>query len=161
MRLAASAYGLRGVTAEQLPHISEVIGHSEHHPVTWVEGDIASSLFGGVRVILLPPMSSFADLERILRGLGTIFDSSSQAEHWILDFSAIRQIPVSLASDLLAFHMKLKREKRRLMVAWLRDESAARHVHERLCTVLGLRKVGGFWFTDEHRAAPEQEETED
>lgn len=138
-----SVYALKGGTRrfelEDIDHGSLVI--------ECVEGGITYALIEDHMAIVLPQTLSAKHSQLIIDGLFTISLLSPPHTHWLLDLSAVREMPLNIFFSLVGHRDTLAESGRGMQLAWVRESVVPPFVFEQMISGFSLTSRFGHWFS--------------
>jgi hypothetical protein len=99
-------------------------------------------------VIVLPHATEQRAVEAVERSLLRIFDLTPPGTSWVMDLSAVRELPFSLYGSLLAYAWDLDIRGGTLHLSWVNDELKDNSPLGRRWGLFRLVKSGAFWFSN-------------
>ncbi len=98
-------------------------------------------------VILLPRIESSAHLESVTYVLDDVAEKVKGNLNWIVDFSAVKSLPVELLGAIIYHISRLHDQGAVLFLSWLKKDSLTQAQSKALVRLLDLVDIGGYWFS--------------
>ena len=130
--------------------VSEVVdgvGVSEKSPIVYGPAQVAHAEIGNTFVVLLPSMEDPRKLSSVIDYIHELFERTGTSKHWVVDFSAVRQMPLLLVANVLTYRQKLRDSNSDLFLCWIRSDSFRDIFKERMTKAFSLREMGGFYHS--------------
>lgn len=108
---------------------------------------ITHGFLGDRCVILMPHIENASIAEQLSPDLLNIFDASRSSKGWIVDCSALKQLPFSALATLLAYFETFERHGKEMHLVWLPKRALPGNMLGRVQTLFNLELVGEFLFT--------------
>lgn len=148
LSVAAISARLDGENEEILQAVIDDDAQSLCGPITRGKGSVTHAVVGGARVVLLPLIRCERQCDEINEEFLTILEHSPDIESWIIDFSLLDELPGLLLANLIVYAEKLRIAGDDLHLCWVRPSFFSELQLPRVINFFGLRKVGGFYFSD-------------
>lgn len=142
--------GLGGTSEEIFSKVSSVIdqvGVEGQSPIVYGPGHVAHAEVGNTFVVLLPSLEDPRKLSSLIDYMHELFEKSGTGKHWVVDFSAVRQMPLLLVANVLTYRQKLREAGSDLYVCWVRSDSFRDIFKERMTKAFSLKEMGGFYHS--------------
>ena len=108
---------------------------------------LVSSQVGRNRIVMLPRIESEEQGHNLYNDLNDILNKTESGSAWIVDFSAIVEMPLLLLTNIAYFAEKLERKKSKMYLCWLKPNLFSPEQLERVKKRFDLTLIGGNLFT--------------
>ncbi|MCB0345753.1 MAG: hypothetical protein KDD66_11595 [Bdellovibrionales bacterium] len=127
--------------------VVDQVGGAEKSPIVYGPGHVAHAQIGETFVVLLPGMQDPRTLSTVIDHLHQLFEQRGSGKNWVVDFSAVRQMPLLLVANVLTYRQKLREDGSDLFVCWVRADSFRDIFKERMTKAFSLKEMGGFYHS--------------
>ncbi len=115
-------------------------------PINHGFGKVTHTTFRNKTIILLPPIQSVEQCHDVLSELSVIHDIAIPND-WVIDFSALRQLPDIFYATLRSYQADFRRQHRKLHLCWIPESLFSAPSMEHLKASFPTQHIGGYYFS--------------
>lgn len=141
IRLSLSLLGLRRTNAD----LDDLEAHRA--PIIHGPGGIIYSRFDNTIVIHLPQTTAKPEEWQVIAGLFTIYDNTPGGVNWMIDLSAVKEMPLRTLWSLTGFRTSLYEQNADLSLAWVYPKAFAAPSMDRTIEIFDLIPKAGQYFS--------------